>query len=174
MEQLHEGYVAAIAATAGVSAQFVGRDMYKYDVEFVRQPDINVEEVSFRAQLKATTTIAPPAAGATSVSYQFTNKSDYEALAMPRSTQKRLLILLVVHPNQNRWTYAHHRSLLVRHCCYWLNMEGMSSTAASPTVSVPTANVFNADALTGILDRIHGGLPLCRRMATPHPPALGG
>lgn len=54
-------------------------------------------------------------------------------------------------------TYSHHRGMIVRHCCYWLSMEGMSSAAQKPTVSVPTANVFNAAALTGILDRIEGG-----------------
>ena len=79
---------------------------------------------------------------------------------MKRSTQKRILVLMLVHHNQNEWTYAHPRALLLRHCCLWLSMEGMTSAADQPTVSVPTANVFDASALTGILDRLeNGGTP---------------
>ena len=160
MEQLQEGYVSAIAATCGVSVQPVHRDMYRYDLEFVRQPDPTVEEVSFRAQLKSTTGIPVIEPGATEFSYQFKSREAFDSLAMARTTQKHLLVVMAVHQNQNRWTYSHHRALLLRHCCYWLNMEGMSSDAQHPTVSVPTANVFNAVALTGILDRIEGGQPI--------------
>lgn len=157
MEQLQEGYVSAVAATCGVSAQWVSRDKYKYDVELVRQPDTSFEEVSVRVQLKSTTTIPVIAPGVSQFSYQFENRAAFDSLAMARSAQKHILVLMVVHQNQGRWTYSHHRAMILRHCCYWLNMEGMTSTAQKPTVSVPTANVFNATALTGILDRIEGG-----------------
>lgn len=157
MEQLQEGYVAAVAATCGVSAQFVTRDMHKYDVEFVRQPDGDVEEVSVKAQLKSTTTVMVRP-GASSFRYRFESHEAYASLAMKRGLQKHILILMVIHQDQSRWTYSHHRAMLLRHCCYWLNMEGFTSSADRPYVSVPTANVFNAAALTGILDRIEGGL----------------
>lgn len=157
MEQLQEGYVLAIAATCGVSVQPVRRDMYGYDIEFVRQADAAVEEVSVRVQLKSTTTVPVVPPGGKTFSYQFQDRAGFDSLAMPRRTQKRLLVLMVVHPDQRRWTYSHHRATLLRHCCYWLNMEGMTATARKPSVSVPTANVFNAAALTGILDRIEGG-----------------
>lgn len=159
MEQLQEGYLAAVAATCGVSVQPTYRDMYRYDVELVRQPDPSIEEVSVKAQLKSTTGLTV-ATGADKFSYQFENRAAFDSLAMKRGLQKHILVLMVVHQNQNRWTYSHHRAMLMRHCCYWLNMEGMTSAAQRPTVSVPTANVFNAAALTGILDRIEGGQPL--------------
>lgn len=159
MEQLQEGYVSAVAATCGVSAQWTRRDYHKYDVELVRQPDSSVEDVSVRVQMKSTTGITVPT-GASRFSYQFQSRAAYDSLVMARSGPKHILVLMVVHQDQSRWTYAHHRAMLLRHCCYWLSMEGMSSAAERPTVSVPTANVFNAAALTGILDRIEGGQPI--------------
>lgn len=157
MEQLQEGYVSAVSATCGVSAQWTTRDNHKYDVELTRQPDTSFEEVSVRVQLKSTTTIPVIPRGATNFSYRFNDRAAYDSLVMARSAPKHILVLMVVHQDQNRWTYSHHRALLLRHCCYWLNMEGMTSAAQQPTVSVPTANVFNAAALSGILDRIEGG-----------------
>ncbi|WP_322938041.1 DUF4365 domain-containing protein [Nocardioides bizhenqiangii] len=157
MEQLQEGYVSAVAATCGVSAQWTSRDNHKYDVELVRQPVASSEEISVKAQLKSTTGISMPT-GATHLSYQFKSRAAFDSLVMPRGLQKHILILMVVHKDQSRWTYTHHRAMLLRHCCYWLNMEGMTSEADKPTVSVPAANVFDAAALTGILDRIEGGL----------------
>lgn len=159
MEQLQEGYVSAVAATCGVAAQWPPRDYFKYDVELVRQPDTAIEDVSVRAQMKSTTGIIVPT-GASHFSYQFKKRAAFDSLVMHRNGPKHILLLMVIHQDQNRWTYSHHRAMLLRHCCYWLNMEGMTSTAQQPTVSVPTANVFNAAALTGILDRIEGGQPI--------------
>jgi len=159
MEQLQEAYVGAVASTAAVAAQFVPRDYYGFDVEFMRLLDTSAEEVSVRAQLKSTTKLKFSADGR-SFSYQFESRAAFDNLVKARSTQKNILVLMLVHHDQNKWTYAHQRALLVRHCCLWLNMEGMTSAASWPTVSVPTANVFDAAALTGILDRIeNGGTP---------------
>lgn len=159
MEQLQESYVGAVASTAGVAVQNARRDYFKYDVEFMRQLDTSVQEVSVRAQLKSTTQFKYRADGS-SFSYRFETPEAFDDLAMARSTQKRILVLMLVHHDQNRWTYAHPRAMLMRHCCLWLYMEGMTRTTDRPTVSVPTANVFNAAALTGILDRIEkGGTP---------------
>lgn len=159
MEQLQEAYVGAVASTAGVSVQPVARDNFKYDLEFMRQPDPSKEEVSIRAQLKSTTQLKFSADGL-SFSYQFESRAAFDDLVMVRTTQKRILVLMLVHHDQNRWTYVHPRAMLLRHCCLWLYMEGMTSAAEAPTVSVPCANVFDAAALTGILDRIEkGGTP---------------
>lgn len=159
MEQLQQGYVAAIAASCGVSVQGVDRDMYGHDVEFMRQPDITVEEVSVRAQLKSTTgiTIKP---GATEFSYTFKSRAAFEALAMPRTMQKRFLIVMAVPQNQNRWTYAHSRGMLLRHSCYWVSLEHQTATVEQPTIKVPLKNLFDAAALTTIMDKIEQGLPL--------------
>lgn len=158
MEQLQEAYVCAVAASAGTLAERVDRDMSKYDVELIRQPKSLQEEVSVRLQLKATTTIRPKP-GATELSFKFKSRDDYVSLAMPRKHLKHLLVVMVVGADQRRWADAQHANLTVQHCCYWLNMEGMSTAGLpdNPTVKIPLTNVFDSHALSGILDRIEAG-----------------
>ncbi len=55
MEQLQESYVGSGGLHGGRCVQPVGRDYFKYDVEFMRQLDTSVEEVSVRAHSKSTT-----------------------------------------------------------------------------------------------------------------------
>jgi hypothetical protein len=161
MEQLQEGYVSAVAATAGATAQRVTRDMHKWDLELVRQPDVALEETAVRVQMKSTTGVHPRP-GDTHFGFRFESRTDFESLAMRRKLQKRILVVMLIHKDQHRWTYAHQRAMLVRHCCYWLNLEGLTAPVkpVRPVVAVPLANVFDATALTAILNRIEaGGVP---------------
>jgi hypothetical protein len=80
MEQLQDGYVASVAASAGALAEFVTRDMHKYDVELIRQPDITVEQAAVRLQLKSTTMIRPKQ-GDTHIKFRFKNRPDFNSLA---------------------------------------------------------------------------------------------
>ena len=158
MEQLQEGYVTSVAATAGVTVQNVHRDLHRYDLELVRQPASNLEEVTVKAQLKSTTavTIKP---GATHFDYRFDSRDAFESLAMRRSVVKHILIVMLVHPDQRRWSFAHHRAMLTRRACYWMYLEGQIAPQRplKPVVSVPLNNIFDASALTAILDRIESG-----------------
>ena len=122
MEQLQEGYVQAVAATAGVIAEFRRRDLHKYDVELTRQPDVSNEEAAVRLQLKATTT-SRPRVGATHLSFTLKSTKDLESLAMERTTIKHILVVMVVGADQHDWTEATHEGLTTRHCCYWVNLQ---------------------------------------------------
>jgi hypothetical protein len=158
MEQLQEGYISSVAATAGTTVQNVSRDMHKYDLELVRQPTITVEEVAVKVQLKATTQSSLKAE-ATHFNYRFKDRRDYESLAMIRKNLKYILVVMLVHPDQRKWTFGHSRGMLTRHACYWVYLEGKSapSSPIQPVVSIPRANVFDSHALSGILDRIEAG-----------------
>lgn len=161
MEQLQEGYVAAVAASAGVVAEFRKRDVHKYDVELSRQDDISNEEVAVRVQLKSTTQIKPNTGGPV-VPFRFKTRGDFESLAMARRMQPHILVVMVVGKEQAMWTKAGHDELSVSHCCYWVSLEGhvAPTSPKRPVVHVPTANIFDAAALTDILDRIVRGDPL--------------
>lgn len=161
MEQLQEGYVAAVAASAGVVAEFRKRDVHKYDVELSRQDDVSIEEVAVRVQLKSTTQIKPNPAGL-DVPFRFKTREDFGSLAMNRTTQPHILVVMVVGKDQGMWTRAGHDELAVSHCCYWMSLSGQVAPASPqrPVVHVPTANIFDAAALTDILDRIERGDPL--------------
>lgn len=159
MEQLQEGYVFSIAATAGCLVEPIQRDLYGLDITFVRPRGSSLEETSLHAQLKNTTTKAPDPAKA-SFSFQFKRRAHFEHLAKARSTIKAILLVMVTDPDQSKWTDGDHESLLVRKCCYWMNLEGHTASAQHPTVQVPTSQIFSAGALTSLLDRIETGQPL--------------
>lgn len=159
MEQLQEGYVLSVAATAGCTVERVQRDVNGIDLMIIRQHSPQLEEISLYAQLKSTTTKRPNP-DKPSFGYQFRHRAHFDRLAMERSMIKAVLLVMVTDPDQSKWTAARHESLSVRKCCYWVNLEGQQSTAEQPTVRVPTDQVFSAFALSVLLDRIERGEPL--------------
>ncbi|MGW0575247.1 DUF4365 domain-containing protein [Streptomyces sp. NPDC002920] len=159
MEQLQEGYVAAVAATAGCAVETVRRDIYGMDALLVRPAtDPSRQEVSVFAQLKNTTTILPDPAK-DSFSYQLKKRDYFDRLALPRKDPKAILIVMATSYRQSDWTKANHDRLELSHCCYWVSLEGQTAKdgVQSPTVKIPTANIFDSVALTGILDKLDRG-----------------
>ncbi len=158
MEQLQEGYVQGVAATAGCTLEFIRRDIHGFDVLITRRSDPGVQEVSIYAQLKNTTTVRPDTAKPT-FSYQFKRRDNLLRLTEPRRDPKAILLVMVTSKEQAAWTACDHDSLTMQYCCYWANLEGQTPEpgVAHPTVHVPTGNVFDAAALRHILDRADRG-----------------
>lgn len=159
MEQLQEGYVSAVAATAGCTLEHTRRDLYGTDVKIIRPgPTPHSEEVMIMAQLKNTTR-AQPDPNKEFFSYQLKKREYFEKLAMRRTTNKAILLVMATEPLQVDWSKCSHSTMELRNCCYWLNLEGESAAdgVQSPTVRIPTRNIFDAQALTEMLDRIEKG-----------------
>jgi len=161
MEQLQEGYVTSVAATAGCSAEFIRRDIYGFDVRLVRPQDPGTQEVAVMAQLKNTTTLKPDPAKPW-FSYQFDKRENLLRLTEPRKDPKAILLVMVTTPGQKSWTECDHESLVLRHCCYWAYLEGQAvrPDVRSPTVHVPTINIFDSVALGEIMDKLDQGVSL--------------
>lgn len=159
MEQLQEGYVFSVAATAGCAVELTHRDQNGIDVIFTRPSGATLEEAILQAQLKCTTTLLPDPSKPT-FSFQFNHRSHFDHLAKARSTVKAILLVMVTEPDQSMWTSAGHDSLSVRKCCYWSYLEGQVSDADKPSVRIPTQQVFSATALSNLMDRVQQGQPL--------------
>ena len=159
MEQLQEGYVLSVAATAGCLVERRDRDVDGVDLMLVRSRGPKLEEASLYAQLKCTTTLRPDPQKP-SFAYKFRHRAHFDHLAKERSAIKAILLVMVTDPEQSRWSVGDHESLTVRRCCYWVNLEGQESTANTPTVRVPTDQGFSAVALAELLDRIERREPL--------------
>jgi hypothetical protein len=162
MEQLQEGYVAAVAATAGCTLEPIKRDLYGTDVRIIRPgaaPDD--EEVTIMAQLKNTTQVRPDPEKEF-FSYKFKKRVYFDKLAMRRTTNKAILLVMATELVQADWSKGSHDALEVRNCCYWVNLEGKTAAdgVQSPTVPVPTRNIFDATALTEMLDRVERGVEI--------------
>lgn len=159
MEQLQEGYVTSVAATAGCAVEPIPKDSYGFDLRLVRPGRVpSEEEVALLVQLKNTTTIKPDPAKAF-FSYQLRKREYLERLAASRKLVKAILLVMVTSPIQADWTVADHDLMAVKHCCYWQSLEGhpVNPSVASPSVRIQTANVFDATALAGIMDRLSRG-----------------
>ena len=161
MEQLQESYVTAVAATAGCTAERKDRDVHGADMEIIRPAEPPAQEVALLVQLKATTQIAVPPTGA-EFSYQFSKRKYLERLAAPRRSPKLILVVMLCPSDQSQWTTCDHHQLTLRHCCYWVSLEGnaIASDVQRPSIRVPTANIFDADALRTIMDKLDEGVPL--------------
>jgi hypothetical protein len=161
MEQLQEGYVFAVAATAGCLVELVSRDLYGVDIRIIKVRGTLLQELVIEAQLKATTTVRPqPTMG--HFSFQFKKANNLLQLSKPRETSKAILIVMATKPIQEEWSSVDHDSMSLHHCCYWVNLEGHTATPGvqSPTVHVPTTNKFDAVSLLAMFDRLEGGQPL--------------
>jgi hypothetical protein len=157
MEQLQEGYVASVAAAAGCLYNRLMHDSYGFDTLLVKKRSPDEEELSVYVQLKCTTTVKPDPS-AEFFSFQLKKREYFQRLAVKRSHPKALLLVMATCPSQRDWAKGDHESLSVSHCCYWLSLEGKEVPgAASPTVHVPTGNIFDADALLAIFDVIDKG-----------------
>lgn len=51
-----------------------------------------------------------------------------------------------------------HDKLHMMHCCYWKYLEGVAvPNIDKPSIRISTGNIFDAAALTKILNQIEGG-----------------
>ncbi|MEU8642054.1 DUF4365 domain-containing protein [Streptomyces sp. NPDC048674] len=159
MEQLQEGYVASVAATAGCTMETVDKDYWGADVQLIRPPRTALEEESMVfAQLKSTTMTSPDGSK-DFFSYQFTKRKYFDHMVKLRKNNKAILIVMTMSPRQADWTSASHAGLLTRRSCYWAYLEGAQAPAhvQKPTVRIPTKNLLDAKSLNSILDRIDRG-----------------
>jgi hypothetical protein len=159
MEQLQEGYVTSVAATAGCAVEPIPKDVYGCDLRLVRPGRVPTEEeVSLLVQLKNTTT-AKPDPTKEFFSYQLRKREYLERLAIRRTLVKAILVVMATSHVQTEWTTVSHHSMELKHCCYWQSFEGypVNPTVVSPSVRIPTANIFDSMALTQIMDKLSRG-----------------
>ena len=159
MEQLQEGYVFSVAATAGCTVERIQRDVYGIDITILRKGDNYTEEQMISLQLKCTATFKPDPTK-DEFSYQLKHKKTLYELAKKRERIKAVLLVMTTDPDQALWSSSDHDSLAIVNCCYWAYFEGYDadSAPANPTLKIPTANVFDAGALTHLMDTLGRGV----------------
>lgn len=75
----------------------------------------------------------------------------------------RILIVVLMPRETERWLTQTRDELCLRHCGYWLSLEGLPAVpnTASVTVPVPTSNVFGSGQLRDLMTKADIGSPLC-------------
>lgn len=66
----------------------------------------------------------------------------------------RLLVVLDLPADEDRWLTITTDELILRRCAYWLSLLGEATTdnQSSVTVRIPVDNVFNVEHLRLIMD----------------------
>ena len=90
---------------------------------------------------------------------------NYDDLRPPvdEITVPRILIVVLVPQEPEDWLTQTHDELCLRHCGYWLSLEGRPEVPNTNTitVSIPTSNIFDSSQLRDLMTKAGDGRPLC-------------
>jgi hypothetical protein len=153
-------YVRAVAHAAGYFAQEGTREFDSDGIDLMllsRGPGGSVRSPRLDVQVKAT------AAAIEGDPFPFDLKTkNYDELRSTDLQVPRILVVVVVPEDANRWVEATEEELVLRHCGYWISLHGRPETQNTATVRVviPRSSCFHVEQVRGIMGRIRdGGLP---------------
>lgn len=158
--EFSHAYVRAVAHAAGYFVQETNRAFDADGVDLTllsRGPGGAVRSPRLDLQLKATATPVREDPFAFDLEVKNHNELRAELLQVPR-----ILVVVVVPPEVERWVSASEQELVVRHCGYWLSLRGEAQTQNVSTVRVRIrrSSCFHVPQVRDIMDRIRqGGLP---------------
>ena len=152
-ERLSLAYVHALAARAGFVTAVPELDRDSVDLRVMAgghfRPALDL-------QLKATTTLAEPQSGTLHFRLPVKNYND---LCVETQTP-RLLVLLELPEDEERWMTVTDEELILRRRAYWLSLQRQadeSANRATVTVRIPTGNVLDVDVLRTLMERSRRG-----------------
>lgn len=90
------------------------------------------------------------------------NIKNYEELSTSNAYPPRIIIVVIVPDRVNDWLQQTEAELCLKRCAYWISLEGAASTDNKErvTISIPRTNIFSAQTLTTIMQRIATGRQL--------------
>ena len=154
-EQFSKAFIMAVASAAGCTVAEPAPDTDSGDwmlsCHLPRRPKLDL-------QVKST---SRSVGGETSIRYPLKRKN-YDDLTPTNLLAPRLLVLVLVPSKPASWLSLTVEALILRHCAFWASLRGLpaSDNDRSVTVEVPRANLFDVQALMGIMHRIsEGGVP---------------
>jgi hypothetical protein len=157
---LCRAYVHAVAALAGVGTSVpmpdYGVDLSLRNIEQrgARHLDARLQlDLQLRSTTRANVTD-------THIGYDL-DVQTYEFLR-ELSQIRCLLVLLLLPEDEALWVSQSPEELVVRHCAFWHSLRGADPTTATSSirVAIPRSQVFSAQALRDILNRLsQGGEP---------------
>lgn len=158
MEQFGFAYVEAVASVVGCAVDTPTLDIQSEDL-ILRQP-AEGERPAHRALAVQVKTNAGGVVTNDQFSYALGVKN-YSDLCVPRSelTYPRILVVVRVPDDLGDWLEQSDQELVVRHCAYWVSLEGREEpdTSSTKTVRIPRKQRFNASSLNEIMASLGGG-----------------
>lgn len=109
--------------------------------------------MDIKVQLKAT--VAKPAEDERGLSYFLKGVGRYDDLRKEVLQCPRILVVLFLPKEAERWLSLDHERLALRKCAYWVSLRGAPAvdTNTGVTVKLPKAQMFDPAALTDLAVR---------------------
>ncbi len=153
-EALCRAYVQAVAALAGVTSSKpepdYGIDLLLREVA-VRDRRHHDTSVQVDLQLRGTTR-----ASLTDTTLVYDLDVDtYNDLRIISAGCPRILVVLVLPETEGDWLIQTPNELSIRHCAYWLSLEGSPPITATRSirVAIPLANIFTTETVRSLLQQ---------------------
>ncbi len=151
-ELLSIAYVHAVATRAGYVTATPEKDLDGVDMRIHAGGGMRP---ALDLQLKATINLRE--AGDERVSFPLPLRN-YNFLRIAAQTP-RLLVVLDLPKDRERWMTVTEDELIIRHRAYWMNLRGWDETdnTASVTVRIPKRNRLNVDSLRALMEQSRNG-----------------
>ena len=150
-EALSRAYVQAVAAGAGYTTASRDFDRDGVDLQVHAGGDMRP---TLDLQLKATGNLRDG-----DIAYRFPLKrNNYDLLRIDARTP-RLLVVLELPQDEDRWMTISPKKLVMRRCAYWVNLRDSPSSdnVSTITIDVPRANVLDVASLRRLMDHARTG-----------------
>ena len=153
-EALCRAYVQAVAAAAGVGISKPEPD-YGIDLSLreIVLMDGRYQDTSVQIDLQLRATTQASIRG-TVLTYDL-DVNTYNKLRNSSVGCPRFLIVLLLPDVEDEWVNQSLDQLSIRHCAYWLSLEGVPPSTAnySVRVAIPLENVFSPISARNLLQR---------------------
>lgn len=151
-EALSRVYVKAVAASAGYGTADYDLDRDSIDLRIQAGGDMRP---ALELQLKATAHLEK--SHDEYVKFRL-GKKNYDDLRTQTQTP-RLLVVLELPKEENKWITVTPDELVVRHRAYWLSLSGYEAikNQSSITVKIPEQNRFNSGSLHALMEQSRTG-----------------
>ena len=159
MEAFQESYVRAVIAASGAVLGVPGIDE-GVDLTLTHRADVHGDDGVARLEIQLKSTADASNIKDAHVSASM-SAARYNYFRTPNPTIPKIVVILALPSVVDDWLLASHDELLIRHCCYWVNLAGEPAiSTASTTVHAPRANIFDDHALCAMMERVgQGGAP---------------
>jgi len=143
-------YIRAVCAAAGCGVEAVSLDNDKVDYlvrsrfqgKILNKPQIDIQAKCERSG----------AATSDPISYSL-DLETYDNLRDDKVCIPRILVLVLVPNEVQDWLGQTEQALEVRHCAYWVSLNGFPASAntSSQTVYIPRKNLFGPQVLQSMM-----------------------
>jgi Domain of unknown function (DUF4365) len=150
-ERLSLAYIQAVAARAGFEALETRVDIDSVD-GMLRSTLGRRPQIDFQAKATSLDLLK-----ADHVAYPLRLKNYNELRA--ETINPRILIVVVLPPEENNWMSHSEDELVMRRCGYWISLFGSPATdnATNITVKVPRTQLFDVNQLKMLMARAQTG-----------------